>query len=80
MAVFTLEAKGADLRVTKDGVPSGTRINLFEIEIKINNNVLFFLPSGTKIDFASDTVTGFASAEILADQIGIWVKDANTGQ
>jgi len=79
MSVFTLEAKGADLRVTKDGTPSRTRINLFEIEIKINNNIFVFLPNGIKIDFATDTVTGFATAEELGDQIGTWVKEANTG-
>jgi hypothetical protein len=79
MAIFTLEAKGADLRTTKDGIPSKTRINLFEIEIKITNNIFLFLPNGTEIDFTTDTVTGYATPEALGDQIGLWIKEANTG-
>ena len=79
MAIFTVEAKGADLKITKDGVPSRTRINLFEIEIKITNNIFVFLPNGTKIDFATDTVTDFLTPEELGDQIGVWIKEANTG-
>jgi len=79
MATFTISATGAQLNITKDGVPSRSKINLFEIEIKINNNILVFLPDGTKIDFSSDTVTGFASPEALGDQIGLWLESANAG-
>lgn len=80
MAVFTLEAKGADLAITKDGIPSKSRISLFEIEIQINNNILVFMPNGTQIDFAVDTVTGLANPEAVGDQIGQWIEEANSGQ
>ena len=79
MANFLIEARGADLRIQKDGVASRTRINLFNIEIKITNNTIFFFPSGVEIDFNTDTVTGFTTVEQLGDQIGTWIEEANTG-
>ena len=79
MATFTISAAGANLNITKDSTRSKARFNLFEIEIKIVNNILVFLPNGVKIDFASDTVIGYASAEELADQIGVWIEEANAG-
>jgi len=79
MATFTISAAGANLNITKDSTRSKARFNLFEIEIKIVNNILVFLPNGVTIDFASDTVTGYASPEELADQIGVWIEEANAG-
>ena len=79
MANFIVEAKGADLKIQKDGVASRTRISLFDIQININNSILVFFPSGIQIDFNSDTVTGYANAEALGDQIGAWIENANTG-
>lgn len=79
MATYTVSAVGADLKLTKDGVESKARINLFKIQIGIKENRFTFLPNGTVIDFNNDTVTGFANPEALGDQIGIWIKEANTG-
>lgn len=79
MAIFTVGAAGANLNITKDGVLSSSKINLFDIEIKINNNSLLLFPTGVEIDFASDTVTGFASPEELGDQLGLWLEEANAG-
>ena len=81
MATITLEKKGADLLYTKGGVASSVRISLFDIEIRFNQptNTLAFLQSGSVIDFNNDTVTGLADAEAVGDQIGVWIKEANTG-
>ena len=81
MATITLERKGADLLYTKAGVASNTRINLFEIEIDISpaSNTMVFLNNGSIIDFNIDTVTGLANAEAVGNQIGAWLKEANTG-
>ena len=79
MAVYTVEQNGGALKVTKDGVLISTRINLFELQIEIKEETLAFLPEGTKIDFNIDTVTGYADAETLADAIGIFIFNANTG-
>ena len=81
MATITLEKKGADLLYVRNGTPSNTRINLFEIEIEISpaSNTMVFLNNGSIIDFNIDTVTGLANAEAVGDQIGAWLKEANTG-
>lgn len=79
MATFLIEARGADLRIQRDSIASKTRINLFDIQININNNVFLFFPSGVKIDFNTDTVTGYANPQALGDQIGTWIQEANTG-
>jgi hypothetical protein len=81
MATITLQKKGADLLYSRNGTPSDTRISLFDIEFTISpaSNTLVFLSNGSIIDFNSDTVTGLATAEAVGDQIGTWVKEANTG-
>ena len=79
MAVFTIQQNGGALKVSKNGVILSTRINLFELQIEIRNNTLLFLPEGTRIDFNVDTVTGFANAEAVADEVGSFIFNANTG-
>lgn len=81
MATITLERKGADLVYTKNGVASSTRISLFNLEFSIvpANNTLVFLSNGSIIDFNNDVVTDLANAEAVGDQLGNWMKEANTG-
>lgn len=79
MATFLIQARGADLAIQRDSVPSRTRISLFDIQININNSLFVFFPSGVQIDFNTDTVTGFANPQALGDQIGTWIEEANTG-
>jgi hypothetical protein len=81
MATITLERKGADLVYTKNGVASSTRISLFNLEFSIvpADNTLVFLSNGSIIDFDNDVVTDLANAEAVGDQLGNWMKEANTG-
>tara|TARA_R110002096_G_scaffold172291_2_gene345849 strand:+ start:741 stop:989 length:249 start_codon:yes stop_codon:yes gene_type:complete len=81
MATIELQRKGADLLYIRNGVQSTTRINLFEIEIDVKpaNNTMVFLNNGSIIDFNVDSVVGLADAEAVGDQIGAWLKQANTG-
>ena len=81
MATIELQRKGADLLYIRNGVQSTTRINLFEIEISVKpeNNTMVFLNNGSIIDFNTDSVVGLSDAEAVGDQIGEWLKQANTG-
>lgn len=80
MATFLFERQGGDLKISKDGQVLPDRLNIYEIDIKIDLSTLVFFPNGLLIDFASNTVTGFANPEELADQLGVWLEEANKGQ